>query len=352
MLANGSESISSIRKKRNYKNLVLENSPVVEQSPEPSAVQSDARARRNSKIAEYSKLCEQLSELEIGLELRLDLRAEEIKTLGELGAGNGGTVSKVLHVPTKTIMAKKIIHVDAKLNVRKQIMREMQFMHDCNSKHIVSFYGAYMHNGDISMCMEYMDVGSLDNVYRKNGPIPMDVIGKITYAVVDGLVYLYDNHRIIHRDIKPSNILVNSTGQIKICDFGVSGQLINSIADTFVGTSSYMSPERIKGSPYSVKSDVWSVGITLMELALGRFPLPGEGGELSIFELLQHIVHEDPPKLPVGQFPKDFEDFLEKSLSKDPALRPNFSDCLEHEYVQRAEKEKVDLEKWAQSVKR
>jgi len=351
MLANG--SASSIRKKRNYKNLQLENSPVVEQSPDsPDDTTTGSNTRRNSKIAEYSKLCEQLSELEIGLELRLDIRAEEIQTLNELGAGNGGTVSKVLHIPTKTIMAKKIIHVDAQLNVRKQIMREMQFMHDCNSKHIVSFYGAYMSDGDISMCMEYMDVGSLDAVYKKNGPIPMDVLGKITYAVVDGLVYLYDNHRIIHRDIKPSNILVNSSGYIKICDFGVSGKLINSIADTFVGTSSYMSPERIQGSPYSVKSDVWSVGITLMELALGRFPLQDEGGKQSIFELLQHIVNEPPPRLTPGKFPKDFEDFIVRSLSKEPALRPNFNDCLEHEFVQRAEKEKVDVEKWAQSVKR
>lgn len=101
-------------------------------------------------------------------------------------------------------------------------------------------------------------------------------------------------------DVKPSNILVNSSGQIKLCDFGVSGELINSIANTFVGTSTYMSvrcslasltslgfrlltpprqppqPERIQGAPYTVKSDVWSLGISLIELALGRFPFAGE----------------------------------------------------------------------------
>lgn len=82
---------------------------------------------------------------------------------------------------------------------------------------------------------------SLDDVYKKNGPVPADILGKITVAVVSGLTYLYDVHRIIHRDVKPSNVLVNSAGQIKICDFGVSGELINSVADTFVGTSTYMS---------------------------------------------------------------------------------------------------------------
>lgn len=102
-----------------------------------------------------------------------------------------------------------------------------------------------------------MDKGSLDGIYKKHGAIEIGIIGKIALAVLEGLTYLYDIHRIIHRgtqtstygsrldlhstDIKPSNILFNSQGQIKICDFGVSGELINSIADTFVGTSTYMS---------------------------------------------------------------------------------------------------------------
>lgn len=152
--------------------------------------------------------------------------------------------------------------------------------------------------------MELMDRGSLDDVYKKNGPVSPEVLGKITVAVVSGLTYLYDVHRIIHRDVKPSNVLVNSAGQIKICDFGVSGELINSVADTFVGTSTYMSvsfarsscdekitrsftvdtnygwflcqPERIQGAAYTVKSDVWSLGIMLVELALGRFPFSPE----------------------------------------------------------------------------
>ena len=153
----------------------------------------------------------------------------------------------------------QIVLIDAKPSVRKQILRELQIMHDCHSEYIISFYGAFLSDPNICICMEFMDKGSLDGIYKQIGAIDVEVVAKVALAVLEGLTYLYDVHRIIHRgmflgvsqdqlssspsraDIKPSNILFNSKGQIKICDFGVSGELINSIADTFVGTSTYMS---------------------------------------------------------------------------------------------------------------
>merc|ERR1712002_1280183 len=122
--------------------------------------------------------------------------------------------------------------------------------------------------------MEHMDGGSLDQSLKKAGKIPEEILGKITQAVIKGLAYLRENHQIMHRDVKPSNILVNSRGEIKLCDFGVSGQLIDSMANSFVGTRSYMSPERLQGSQYSVASDLWSLGLSLLEMALGRYPIP------------------------------------------------------------------------------
>jgi mitogen-activated protein kinase kinase len=164
------------------------------------------------------------------------------------------------------VLLEQIVLIDAKPSVRKQILRELHIMHDCHSGHIVSFYGAFLSDPNICICMEFMDKGSLDGIYKRIGPIDIEVVAKVAHAVLEGLTYLYDVHRIIHRgmspwflitlvsrvdvidgpshlpsDIKPSNILCNSKGQIKICDFGVSGELINSIADTFVGTSTYMS---------------------------------------------------------------------------------------------------------------
>lgn len=170
---------------------------------------------------------------------------------------------------------------------------------------------------------------SLDFISKTFGPVRVDVLGKIAEAVLGGLTYLYTNHRIMHRDLKPSNILVNSRGQIKLCDFGVSSELEGSIAETFVGTGTYMAPERIQGSPYTVKSDVWSVGLTLMELAIGKFPFGNDndedepGGPQGILDLLQQIVLEPAPKLPKSDaFPSILEDVIAKCLMKDPKDRP------------------------------
>ncbi|PSN72270.1 MAP kinase [Corynespora cassiicola Philippines] len=298
--------------------------------------------------------------LEIGVEFQLDLRAEDLIVLRELGAGNGGTVSKVQHAATKVIMARKIIHVEAKNEVRKRIVRELRIMHECNCDQIVAFYGAFQNDtGDVIMCMEYMDVGSLDWVSKKFGPVRVDVLGKIAESVLGGLTYLYDTHRIMHRDLKPSNILVNSKGKIKLCDFGVSSELEGSIAETFVGTGTYMAPERIQGSPYTVKSDVWSVGLSLMELAIGKFPFGGSdndsdepGGPQGILDLLQQIVLEPAPKLPKSDaFPSILEDMIAKCLLKDPKERPTPKELFDHDaFLQAAKRTPVDLEAWAMSM--
>ena len=168
----------------------------------------------------------------------------------------------------------QLIHLEIKPAIRNQIIRELQVLHECNSPYIVGFYGAFYSDGEISICMEHMDGGSWDQVLKKAGRIPEQILGKVSIAIIKGLTYLREKHKIMHRDVKPSNILVNSRGEIKLCDFGVSGQLIDSMANSFVGTRSYMSPERLQGTHYSVQSDIWSMGLSLVEMAVGRYPIP------------------------------------------------------------------------------
>ncbi|KAH8782563.1 kinase-like domain-containing protein [Hyaloscypha finlandica] len=346
-----SEAIGSVRtlKRKNVKGLALA-------APAPRTVapsESDLQIPGGNS----GENARQTAQLEIGIEYKLDLKREDLEVLKDLGHGNGGTVSKVRHMATGTIMARKIIHVEAKKEMRRRIVRELQIMHDTNSEFIVNFYGAFLSdNNDVIMCMEYMDVGSLDRISRQFGPVRVDVLGKIAEATLGGLTYLYTKHHIMHRDIKPSNILVNSKGQIKLCDFGVSGELVNSVADTFVGTSTYMAPERIQGQKYTVKSDVWSFGLAIMELAIGKFPFDasehlsdGDGAPSGILDLLQQIVYEPAPKLPKSEaFPQILEDMIQKCMAKAPEERPTPQELYEREpFVQAAKRTPVDLKEWA-----
>jgi serine/threonine protein kinase len=123
-----------------------------------------------------------------------------------------------------------------------------------------------------------MDGGSLSDVTYSLKFIDEKVLKVAAKQILLGLQYLHSEKKIVHRDIKPSNLLVNRKGEVKISDFGVSGQLANSVAkcDCWVGTVTYMSPERIKGESYSFDSDIWSLGLSLLECAIGRFPYPPE----------------------------------------------------------------------------
>ncbi|XP_076661001.1 mitogen-activated protein kinase kinase 1 [Halictus rubicundus] len=314
-----------------------------------------------------------------------ELCADDFEKLGELGAGNGGVVMKVRHKKYGLIMARKLIHLEVKPAIKKQIIRELKVLHECNFAHIVGFYGAFYSDGEISICMEYMDGGSLDLILKKAGRIPEPILSTITSAVLKGLSYLRDKHAIMHRDVKPSNILVNSAGEIKICDFGVSGQLIDSMANSFVGTRSYMSPERLQGTHYSVQSDIWSLGLSLVEMAIGMYPIPppneetlatifstppgqppaetrttnnastptqspghntGSPPPMAIFELLDYIVNEPPPKLPSGIFSDAFTDFVDRCLKKNPAERADLKTLMNHEWIKKAESENVDIAGW------
>ncbi|KAG8823807.1 hypothetical protein FRC19_003110 [Serendipita sp. 401] len=189
---------------------------------------------------------------------------------------------------------------DQKLNA---ILMELDILHRAVAPEIVEFYGAFFVEGCVYYCMEYMDAGSLDKLQGSGVDEP--VLARISGAMVRGLKFLKDHLQIMHRDVKPTNVLVSRQGVIKLCDFGVSGQLEKSLAKTNIGCQSYMAPERIQGESinnvgtYSVSSDVWSLGLSIIEVAMGTYPYPPET-YANVFAQLTAIVQGDPPTLPDG----------------------------------------------------
>lgn len=124
------------------------------------------------------------------------------------------------------------------------------------------------------------------------------------------MAFLHTYKHQIHRDIKPENILINSFGKVKLSDFGISRELekTQSLCQTFIGTMTYMSPERMQGLEYNYSSDLWSLGLILYELSTGKYPYPLNGGYI---EIIQNIVTSNSPLLPENQeYSKEYKDFL------------------------------------------
>ncbi|PKY04229.1 hypothetical protein P168DRAFT_236920 [Aspergillus campestris IBT 28561] len=290
---------------------------------------------------------------------------KKIVELGSLGEGAGGAVTRCKLKDGKTVFALKIITTDPNPDVKKQIVRELNFNKDCASDHICKYYGAFMDKstGTISIAMEFCEGGSLDSIYKEvkklGGRTGEKVLGKVAEGVLNGLTYLH-SRKIIHRDIKPSNILLCRDGQVKLCDFGVSGEFgTKGDANTFIGTSYYMAPERITGQSYTITSDVWSLGVTLLEVAQHRFPFPADGTEMQpragLIDLLTYIVRQPIPKLKDEEdhgirWSSNFKYFIECCLEKEPPRRATPWRMLEHPWVLDMKNKKVNMANFVRQV--
>ncbi|KAI3917721.1 hypothetical protein MKW98_021483 [Papaver atlanticum] len=272
---------------------------------------------------------------------------EDLETIKVIGKGSGGVVQLVRHKWVGTLFALKVIQMNIQEEVRKQIVQEVKINQASQCPHIVVCYHSFYHNGVISLVLEYMDRGSLVDVIKQVKTILEPYLAVVCKQVLQGLVYLHNERHVIHRDIKPSNLLVNQKGEIKITDFGVSAMLASSKGqrDTFVGTYNYMSPERISGSTYDYSSDIWSLGMVILECAIGRFPYiqSEDQGSPKFYELLQAIVGKPPPSAPPDQFSPEFCSFISCCIQKDPRDRMSSTDLLSHPFIKKFEDKDIDL---------
>ncbi|KAF8370031.1 hypothetical protein HHK36_009640 [Tetracentron sinense] len=309
-------------------------------------------------------------------DLDFQFSLEDLETIKVIGKGSGGVVQLVRHKWVGTLFALKVIQMNIQEDVRKQIVQELKINQASQCSHVVVCYHSFYHNGVISLVLEYMDRGSLADVIKQVKTIlepylavvckQVSVLFIVDFEcfteVLQGLVYLHHKRHVIHRDIKPSNLLVNQKGEVKITDFGVSAMLASSMGqrDTFVGTYNYMSPERISGSTYDYSSDIWSLGMVILECAIGRFPYiqsEEEQGWPSFYELLEAIVEKPPPSAPPDQFSPEFCSFItacsdsecdprheaNNCIQKDPRDRMSSLDLLSHPFIKKFEDKDIDL---------
>ncbi|KAH8367525.1 hypothetical protein KR200_006923 [Drosophila serrata] len=319
------------------------NLPLLQQS-HPSETETDKKL----KI-----IMEQTGKLNInGRQYPTDIN--DLKHLGDLGNGTSGNVVKMMHLSSNMIIAVKQMRRTGNAEENKRILMDLDVVlksHDC--KYIVKCLGCFVRDPDVWICMELMSMCFDKLLKLSKKPVPEQILGKVTVATVNALSYLKVKHGVIHRDVKPSNILIDERGNIKLCDFGISGRLVDSKANTrSAGCAAYMAPERIdpKKPKYDIRADVWSLGITLVELATARSPYEGCNTD---FEVLTKVLDSEPPCLPIGEgfnFSQEFRDFVKKCLTKNHQDRPKYPELLAQPFIRTYEIAKVDVPNWFQSI--
>eukprot|EP00466_Bigelowiella_natans_P010695 jgi/Bigna1/134534/aug1.25_g9242 len=297
----------------------------------------------------------------VGEEVNSKIKFEDVKMMEKLGTGTSGVVHRAIY--ERKDIAIKVIDIYERQK-RHQLLKEIRGMSKAISPFIASFFGAFFHDGSIYIALEFLDAGSLEDILKVT-TFPIPAIRLVARQLVAGLDAIHTLKQM-HRDIKPSNICLSTKGEAKLTDFGISREMSKTLdkAKTFIGTVTYMSPERIQGGEYNLNSDIWSLGLTLLQSVIGRYPYSLTGVYL---ELMQQIVQNPAPSFPINdrdregskaklQLRSQFRDIIALCLQKDPKKRISSKDLLNHNFLaipdEKLDQDKKHLASWILKVKK
>ncbi|XP_052873307.1 STE20-like serine/threonine-protein kinase [Anopheles cruzii] len=259
--------------------------------------------------------------------IRMDTDPNDFwEMIGELGDGAFGKVYKAQSRETKQLAAAKMCTLEDEENLSDHMV-EIDILSEIKHPNIVGLYEAFSIDDKLWMLIEYCDGGALDSIMVElEKPLTEAQIAYVCKHMCAGLNHLHKN-KVIHRDLKAGNVLLTMDGGVKLADFGVSAKNKHTMQkhDTFIGTPYWMAPELVlcetfRDNPYDFKVDIWSLGITLIEFAQMEPP----NSEMSPMRVLLKIQKSDPPKLDQpSKWSKHFNDFLARTLVKDPQQRPS-----------------------------
>ncbi|GBC02079.1 hypothetical protein RclHR1_04440009 [Rhizophagus clarus] len=263
----------------------------------------------------------------------------DINTNSPIGYGASAIVYGAIYKPLNKKVAVKMIDLDFfERNQIDEVRRETQLMSLSKHANVLRVYGSFVNESKLFIVTPYMSAGSCSDIMKTAHPDGFEesIIATILKQALQGLDYLHKNGHI-HRDVKAGNLLVDNDGSVLLADFGVSSSLTENgdrkgIRRTFVGTPCWMAPEVMEHAGYDYKADIWSFGITALELATGNAPF----AKYPPLKVIMVTLSKEPPTLDRDstkhKYTKTFKDMIDMCLHKDPTKRPSAEKLLSHQF--------------------